>query len=137
MKVWIGKKGLKDYPPRVADKIRAIAEQFHVSRFEARDELPTHWFYVAEGHRYYGMYSDGKGYGFDVVAEHNLGAAGLSHAIGEEFSMPSGTYLVEIEYYTRWLMTVYRIVGDSEAKLLERDTALPIEVLKSNSLMFK
>jgi hypothetical protein len=106
-----GGKFAKMFPDPVADKIRRVAQDYGIKSFDHESTVPSKKFYVGEGDRYTGIFADGQSAGFEVVSEHNLGASGLSHAIGEQFQMPGGTYLVRVYYYTKYFMNVYTVVN--------------------------
>lgn len=104
----------KTFPAQVASRIRSIAGEYHNLKSLIYHRVsPGEWFYVAEGERYLGIKADGTIAGFEVVSASTLGASGLSHKIGERFSMPANTWLVRVSYYTRYYMDVYAI-GSNE-----------------------
>lgn len=109
----ISKAGMmaQDYPERVADEIRLIAKTHRVKSFEALTVTSSRVFFVGEGDYIHGVMGNGTGpiFGFQTVSQHNVGGSGMSHAIGEEFNMPNGSYLIRVFYYTKYWMTVYRI----------------------------
>lgn len=112
MKARISKAGKfsKMFPRNVANEIRKIAEEYpNVRSVNITDVDQDYTFYVGEGYNYTGLASNGKKARFQVVSENTIGAMNVSHRIGERFSMPEGTYLVQVSYYSGYHMTVYRI----------------------------
>lgn len=103
-------KQLKDkFPPSVVHQIQAIGDDHNIKSFNLEEVAETKAFYVAEGDSYVGIGPDGKTAGFEVVNQNNIGAAGLSHKIGEQFKMPAGSYLLNVWYYDKYYLTMYRI----------------------------
>jgi len=109
MKLRISKQLSKNLPAQVVNQITRIANDHHIKSFNFETVGEDKVFYVGEGDRFTGINSDGKSASFEVVSAHNIGASGLSHRIGEKFSMPSGSYLIQVYYYTKFFMTVYKI----------------------------
>ena len=105
----ISKKLAQAFPAQVVKKIEQVADSHRIKSFsfETVDENKT--FYVGEGESYTGIAPDGKSASFEVVSANNIGASGLSHKIGERFAMPAGSYLINVYYYTKYFMTVYKI----------------------------
>ena len=109
MKTRISKKLNEKYPQPVVDQIKSIASRYSIKSFNAETVTSDKKFYVGEGDSFTGIAADGTSASFEVVSANNIGASGLSHKIGEQFSMPAGTYLINVYYYTKYFMTVYRI----------------------------
>ncbi len=109
MTIRISKKLEDMFPKYVSRKIRAIAEDYHIKSFELQDVLETKAFFVSEGDSYIGISPDSRQASFEVVNQNNIGAAGLSHKISEQFKMPAGSYLLNVWYYDRYYLTVYHI----------------------------
>ena len=109
MKIRISKKSNQILPANVAEKVKGIAADFSISTFNFETVSADESFELDEGHRFFGIGSDGRSAQFEVVSEHSLGARNLSHKIGERFKMPAGSYLILVYYYTRFFMTVYEI----------------------------
>lgn len=109
MTIRISKKLDDMFPKNVSHQIRMIAEDHNIKSFELQEVAETKAFYVAEGDSYVGIGPDGKQASFEVVNQNNIGAAGLSHKIGEQFKMPAGSYLLNVWYYDKYYMTVYKI----------------------------
>lgn len=105
----ISKQLNKRYPAQVVKAIETVASRYHIKSFKAETVNSDKVFYVAEGESYTGIKADGTSASFEVVAGHNLGASGLSHKISERFSMPAGSYLINVYYYDKYYMTVYSI----------------------------
>lgn len=109
MKIRISKKVNGLYPKTVADIIRQQASQYQIKSFNAETVDTSKQFYVGEGERFTGIKENGTTASFEVVAEHNIGASNVTHRIGERFTMPAGSYLINIYYYDKFYMTVYKI----------------------------
>ena len=105
----ISKQLGKRYPQPVVKQIESIASRYHIKSFKAETVNTDKQFYVSEGESYTGVKVDGTSASFEVVAAHNIGASGLSHKIGEHFTMPAGTYLINVYYYDKYYITVYSI----------------------------
>lgn len=129
----VSKKLLSQYPTPVADRIKEIADDFDVKSVAEYTVSSDFKFYVGEGDRFYGLVADGREASFEVVANHNLGAANVSHKIGSKFSMPAGTFLIRVHYYTRYWMDVYRIEEKEEGQLTWEgsQSVVPFEYGKS------
>jgi hypothetical protein len=109
MKLRISKQLKDKFPPSVVHQIQIIADDHNIKSFNLEEVSESKSFFVAEGDSYTGIGPDGKTASFEVVSEHNIGAAGLSHKIGEQFKMPAGSYLLNVWYYDKYYLTVYRI----------------------------
>jgi hypothetical protein len=112
MKIRISNKLYNSLPIHVANRVRQVAEDHHIKSFEFFNHEQINSdkkFYVGEGERFYGIHSDGREAHFEAVAGHNVGAAGVTHKIGAEFTMPAGSYLIQVYYYDKFYMTVYAI----------------------------
>lgn len=117
-KVRISKKLLaQQYPQAVVNQINAIANRYHIKSFNADIVTSNKEFYVGEGESFTGIKADGTSASFEVVSANNIGASGLSHKIGERFSMPAGTYLINVYYYTKYFMTVYTVSPEALPEL--------------------
>jgi len=126
----ISKKGkfANEFPVNVANRIREISSSYtRLKSLEIEDCDQTKTFYVGEGESYTGIKSDGEEVAFKVVSQNTIGAANVSHSIGEQFNMPPESYLVKISYYTRYFMTVYR-VGRNE-NIIEQNETLTEQVV--------
>ena len=87
MKIRISKKSNQILPANVAEKVKGIAADFSISTFNFETVSADESFELDEGHRFFGIGSDGRSAQFEVVSEHSLGARNLSHKIGERFKM--------------------------------------------------
>lgn len=109
-KIRIGKKLNDMFPPKVAHQIMMVADDHKIKSFNLEETPETKAFFVAEGDQYTGIGPDGKMASFEVVNQNNIGAAGLSHKIGEQFKMPADSYLLNVWYYDHYYLTVYHIL---------------------------
>lgn len=105
----ISKQLNKHYPVSVVEQIKMIADRYHIKSFKYECVTGDKKFYVGEGDTYIGIKEDGTSASFEVVASHNIGASGLSHKIGEQFSMPAGSYLINVYYYDKYYMQVFNV----------------------------
>lgn len=96
----ISKQLGKRYPQPVVNQIKSIAERYHIKSFKAETVTPDKKFYMAKDEKSYKT--------FGLIAAHNIGASAL-YRIGEQFSMPAGTYLINVYCYDKYYMTVYQI----------------------------
>lgn len=106
----ISKQLSKRYPSSVVQAIKDNAERYYIKSFKAETVDTDKKFYVGEGDSFTGIHPNGTQASFEVIAAHNIGASGLSHKIGEQFSMPAGTYLINVYYYDKYYMTVYKVI---------------------------
>jgi len=104
----ISKRLLNSLPAQVAETLKAVAESYGIGTFTYEAVPEGYKFYAGEGYRLYAVYGDDVRH-MEMVAEHNLGASGVSHRIGAEFSLPLGSWLIEVSYYTRFWMRLYHI----------------------------
>lgn len=111
MKLRISQAGQfsKIFPLPVANKIRQVAEDYRLSSCNYIFCDTPREFVVGEGEHYYGIFPDGRSVDFEVQAQHNIGASGLSMAINSTFSMPDKTYLVVVGYYQGYHMSIYKM----------------------------
>lgn len=108
-KIRISNKLNETFPAPVVQKIQAIGKDHGIKSFGMITVGENKTFYIGEGEGYTGITADGKTASFEVVSANNIGAAGLSHRIGSQFSMPAGTFLIRTSYYTKYFMDVYYI----------------------------
>jgi hypothetical protein len=130
----VSKKLLSQYPGAVAVRIKAIADDFEAKSVAEHTVSPNFQFHVGEGDRFYGMTADGMEASFEVVAQHNVGAADVSHKIGSKFSMPDSTFLIRVHYYTKYFVDVYRIEEKTDPEALTWEgsqSAVPFSYGKS------
>ena len=118
MKIKISKGGkLKELLPLVIqNRVIGIAEQFRIAQADYQTVDPDKVFVVGEGESYFGFWEDGREASFEVVSQNTIGASGLSYSINSQFSMPNGTYLVRVSYYTRYWMDIYKIQNKLEVQ---------------------
>jgi len=122
MDCYVGKAGLSQFPTPVAAKIKELAKPFPGStharfkKFRVEDKPLGTKVYHAEGHEYFYYWPSEKRPGkyeyrtVEMAAEHNIGAAGLSHKIGAEIAPPAGAYVIEYYlFYNKWYCHVTRI----------------------------
>lgn len=109
MKTRISKKSLSNYPQSVSNRIKELADRFKIKSFNAESVDSDKVFSVAEGSHYYGFGPDNREASFETVAQHNVGSANVSYRIGQQFQMPDNSHLIEIYYYSRYYMSVYKI----------------------------
>lgn len=109
MKTRISNKLNGQLPAEVVKQIQAIGQDYNIKSFTLENVSETKKFYVAEGDKYIGIGPDGETACFEVVNQNNIGAAGLSHKIGQQFGMPAGSYLLNVWYYGGYSLTVYCI----------------------------
>jgi len=109
----ISKAGVfaQTFPRPVAAVIRTQAERYNIKSLSFSEVNADKAFSIGEGDKYTGIYPNGKAASFEAVASHNIGAANVTHRIGQRFAMPIGTYLVCVHYYGGYLMHVDRIIG--------------------------
>jgi hypothetical protein len=62
-----------------------------------------------EGDQFLGFGPDGQEASFKTVTSNTVGAAGVSHALGENFFMPAGSWLIRVSYYTRFFIDVFEM----------------------------
>lgn len=98
-----------DIPAPVKAKIVEVSTDYRLSSFNYTVCNTPRDFVVGEGERYYGIFPDGTSIDFEVQAQHNMGASGLSHAINSSFAMPNQTYLIVVGYYQGYHMSVYKM----------------------------
>lgn len=108
-KTRISNKLSEMFPKKVVTQIKRIEEDYRIKSFNLEDVNENKAFFVAEGDKYIGIGPNGQEAAFEVVSQNNIGATGLSHKIGEQFKMPPGSYLLNIWYYDRYYLTIYRI----------------------------
>lgn len=111
MKIRISKSLYHNWPKSVVNRIMGIATDYNIKSFNFEQVEPSKLFYVGEGDRFWGLDMNGKEAGFEAVANHNVGAANVTHKIGAEFSMPAGSYLIQVYYYDKFYMSVYIIAA--------------------------
>lgn len=108
-KVRISKSGKfsKLFPAPVAKRIREIADEYsNIKSITFTNESSSKVFYVGEGERYEGIFTNGESTGFETISANTVGGSGLSWRINDSFRMPEGVYLVRVSYYTRYFMDV-------------------------------
>ena len=110
-KIIISKKGKfsKLFPESVSTKIREVAQDFGIKSTNVINSNQNKLFYNREGSSYTGITKDGNAVSFNVVSSNTVGGSGMSHKIGSEFTMPPYSYLIEIDFYTKYIMSVYKI----------------------------
>jgi len=101
---------LKGVLPDAAEKLQFLADDYGFKSFTYRLVDSSHKFYLGEGDRFHVVSPEGSGE-IEVVAEHNLGAAGVSHSIGKGFNVPVGSFVFHVWYMGKYFLTVYH-VGD-------------------------
>lgn len=108
-KIRISKKLNEMFPKNVVHQIEATGREYNIKSFTLEEVPETKAFFVAEGDRYVGVGPNGETASFEVVNQNNIGAAGLSHKIGEQFKMPANSYLLNVWYYGGYGLCVYHI----------------------------
>ena len=108
-KIRISKKMKEIFPPCVLHKIKELGEEYNIKSLNLEKTDEGKAFFVAEGDRYFGIGPDGRTASFEVVTNNTVGAANVSHRIGEQFKMPAGSYLLNVWYYSGYYLTVYQI----------------------------
>jgi len=108
-KIRISKKLTEKFPAVVVAKIIEIAASHNIKTFDFDVTFPGKVFVIGEGDHYTGIDATGKEAAFEAIADHNVGASGLTHKIGQEFFMPAGSFLIRVSYYSGYYMTVYQI----------------------------
>jgi len=104
----ISKKLLQSLPEKVAATIKAVADDYRIASFTYEAVPDGYKFYAGEGCRFWAMRGEDTR-SMRMVHEAIMGASGVSYRIGEEFSLPLGSWLIEISYYTRFWMRVYHV----------------------------
>jgi len=107
----ISKAGVfaQTFPAPVAAVIRKEAGRYNIKSLSFSEVKADKQFSIGEGDKHTGIYPNGKAASFEAVASHNVGAANVTHRIGQRFAMPAGTYLVCVHYYGGYLMHVDHI----------------------------
>ena len=100
----------KSFPEDVRDAILQMVNEHSnlVKSFMFRAVEEGYKFYAGEGYSYKLVVGEDQR-AVEMVAEHNLGASGLSHAINAEIVVPVGGFLIQVGYYGGYIMTVYNV----------------------------
>ena len=114
IKVRISGKLDKSFPLPVSRKIKEVGQRYGIHQFNLVTAEQSYRFMVSEGDKFWGIGPDGREASFEVITSETLGAVAVSHAIGEQFSMPAGSWLISVYYYGKYFMTVTRIVCSLE-----------------------
>jgi hypothetical protein len=109
MKKRIGRKGLTGMPEAVQQRLREFGERFHVASFDHQVIDARRSFPIMEGNRFCGFGADGQEASFETVTSDTIGASGVSYAIGKRFCMPVGSWLIRVQYYTRFFIEVFEV----------------------------
>lgn len=107
-KTRISKKSYAAFPKEVSEAIRAIADDYGMKSLTFIAVTPAYKWWVGEGERYTLIAGDVVR-SAEVVAEHNIGAAGVVDGIGSKFQMPVGGWVLRVSYYTKYFLDVYNV----------------------------
>ncbi len=108
MSIRISKKLLSTLPKIVADEIKRLADDYGIKSLTYKHEAAPYRLYLGEGDRITLIRGEQVG-SLEMVAEHNIGAAGVSHQIGDSFNVPVGTTIIRISYYAKFWMDVVNV----------------------------
>lgn len=109
----VSHKLLRDLPPLVAATVKYVAEDYGLSTLRYERVGADHQFYAAEGSRFWAVRGDELAH-VEMAAEHNLGAVGLCPQVGRRFSLPVGSWLVEVAYYGKYFMYLYHVASPDQ-----------------------
>lgn len=123
LKTRISQKALGAFPQTVSSAIRALADDYQIKSLTFITVDPAHSWWVGEGERYTLIYGE-EIRSAEVVAEHNLGAAGVVHAIGTTFTAPVGAWVLRISYYGKFFLDAYNVQSTqlTESQPVEQKT---------------
>ena len=110
-KTRISKRALSAFPEPVSAAIQAYADDLNLKSLTFIVVDPAHSWWVGEGERYTLIYGEEQ-QAAEVVAEHNIGAAGVIHAIGTTFTAPVGAWVLQVYYYGKFFLNVYNVQTD-------------------------
>lgn len=120
-------KVAKSFDPAVRNAILAMADTHpSLKSFTFHAVTPAYKFYAGEGYEYTMVVGEEQR-GIEMVAEHNLGAANVSHAINAPITVPVGGFLITISYYGGYIMNVYNVQPE-RIETPEEPKALPAVV---------
>lgn len=114
-KTRISKKAYAAFPAEVSAAIRKIADDYHMKSLTFIAVTPAYKWWVGEGERYTLIYGE-ETRSAEVVAEHNIGAAGVLHSIGAQFQMPTGGWVLRVSYYGQYFLSVYNVQFEAVAE---------------------
>lgn len=104
----VSKKSLAAFPTEVSEAIKFLADDYQIKSFSFKSVTADTKFYAGEGHRYTVITGE-KQSSVEMVAEHNFGASGVSYNIGQEFTVPVGSFVLKISYYTKFWLDVTNV----------------------------
>ena len=94
------------FPAEVFERVQALRAEHRLRKVAFEIVDPSRPLYLDEGARYEVFYN-GRWLAVEVAAEHNIGAAGLYHGIGNEKYMRPGAWVIEtILFLGKWLVGV-------------------------------
>lgn len=104
----IARPFLSALPAEVAAAVADLASDYGIKSARVVSRAAGYRHYLAEGERVTVVYG-GQALDVEMASEANVGAAGLRHEIGHEQAMPAGTWIVSVNYYAGYYMTVYNV----------------------------
>ena len=111
MKVRLSKRLQGELPGNVWDVVQREAQERRIVTISLTTRPEGTKFYAQEGGSTTVVYGERTSKSVEMVAEHNLGAAGLAHDIGSEIAPPVGAWVIQTYYYNRYCMEVTNITA--------------------------
>src|SRR5512138_3758008 len=109
MKVRISKRLQSELPGNVWDVVQREAQERRIFTITLATRPEGTKFYAQEGGSTTVVIGKRTSKTVEMVAAHNLGAAGLAHDIGAKVAPPEGAWVIQTYYYDRYYMEVTHI----------------------------
>ena len=105
----IAKPLLSQLPQNVAEKVRELAEDYHIRSATLLTYPEGYKIYAGEGDRFV-VFLGEEMQSVEMVHSSTVGAAGLCYDIGSTATPPAGVWIIRIHYYTKYWMDIVNIV---------------------------